>query len=284
MVPKAFARAFSGESRVSPERKNLLVRIATAVVGLPVIGVFVFWRDSRALAGLCLVVAALSLVEYTTLTMRGRPLAERAGTVLVGCGLFLALTLRPMQAGVWVLGSVMAIGLLLLPRAVDPPAAWTRLAAAGFGIFYVGGLLSALPLLHSFLGPAWVALVIAVTFGNDTGAYFVGRAFGKRKLAPAISPGKTVEGAVGGLAAGLLVTFAARALFMSELTVGDAVMIAVPSAIVGPAGDLVESLLKRAAGAKDSGRMLPGHGGILDRIDALLFVGAYVCLYATQLR
>jgi phosphatidate cytidylyltransferase len=269
---------------VRPERKNLLVRIATAVVGLPVVGVFVFWRDTRGLAGLCLVVAVLALVEYTGLTMRGRPLAERAGTVLVGCGLFLAITLRPVQAAVWMLASVMAVGLVVLPRAVDLPAAWARMAAAGFGVFYIGGLLAALPILHTFFGPAWVALAIAVSFGNDTGAYFTGRALGKRKLAPAISPGKTVEGALGGLAANLLVVFAARSFFMPELTVRDAAMIAVPSAIVGPAGDLVESLLKRAAGAKDSGRLLPGHGGILDRIDALLFVGAYVCFYAMQLR
>jgi len=73
-------------------------------------------------------------------------------------------------------------------------------------------------------------------------------------------------------------------LFLPELSVLDCLMIGVPAAVVGPAGDLVESLLKRAAGAKDSGRLIPGHGGLLDRIDALLFVGGYVCLYATQLR
>ena len=269
---------------MTPERKNLLARIATAVVGLPVIGVVVFWRDTRAFGGLCLAVAALALVEYTGLTLRGRPLSERAGTVLVGCALFLALGLRPSYALAWVLASLMAVGLVFLPRAVDPPAAWARLLAAEFGVFYVGGLLVALPLLHAGMGPAWVALAIAVSFGNDTGAYFAGRSLGKHKLAPAISPAKTIEGAVGGLLANLLVVFMARGLFMSDLTVRDAVMLAIPTAIVGPAGDLLESLLKRAAGAKDSGRLLPGHGGILDRIDALLFVGAYVFLYATQLR
>jgi len=269
---------------VTPARKNLLVRIATAVIGLPVIGTFVLWHDTRGLGGLCLVVAVLALVEYTGLALRGGSPVERGGTVLIGCGLFLALTLGPDHALVWLVASVMAVGLLFLPHAADPRTAWPRLAAAGFGVFYVGGLLAALPILHAQFGPAWVALAIAVSFGNDTGAYFAGRAFGRHKLAPAISPGKTVEGAVGGLAANLLILFAARAFFMPELALRDTMLLAVPSAIVGPVGDLVESLLKRAAGAKDSGRLVPGHGGILDRIDALLFVGAYVCLYATLLR
>jgi phosphatidate cytidylyltransferase len=269
---------------VTPNTKNLLVRIATAVVGLPVVGAFVFWPDPRGLGALCLLVAALSLVEYVGLTLRGRPLAERFGTVLVGCALFLALVIRPAQGLVWLLGSVVAIALLFLPTASQPQSAWTRLTAAGFGVFYVGGLLAAVPILHGSLGPAWVALVVALSFGNDTGAYFAGRGFGKHKLAPAISPGKTIEGALGGLVANLVIVAVAKAFFMTELTVRDVVMLAVPAAIVGPAGDLVESLLKRAAGAKDSGRLLPGHGGILDRIDALLFVGAYVCIYALQLR
>jgi phosphatidate cytidylyltransferase len=269
---------------VTAARNNLLVRIATAVVGLPVIGAFVFWHDSRGFGALCLVAAALALVEYTGLTLRGCTLVERAGTVLVGCCLFLVLTLGHEHAPVWLVASVIAVALLFLPRATEPAAAWARLAAAGFGVLYVGGLLAALPILHARFGPAWVALAIALSFGNDTGAYFAGRALGKRKLAPAISPGKTIEGAIGGLLANLIVALVARQFFMPELSLRDAIMIAVPSAIVGPAGDLMESLLKRAAGAKDSGRLLPGHGGILDRIDALLFVGTYVCLYALYLR
>jgi len=269
---------------LSPGQKDLLFRVSTAAVGLPIVGALVFWHDSRGFTALCLLVALLALAEYTALTMPGRPVAERIGIVLVGCGLFLGLTIRPELGLAWLFASVLACALLLLPRATDLPAAWTRMAQAGFGVFYVGGLLAALPLLHARMGSAWVALAIAVTFGNDTGAYFVGRAFGRHKLAPAISPGKTIEGAVGGLAASLAVVIAARELFMPALTLRDCAMIGVPAAIVGPAGDLTESLLKRAAGAKDSGRLLPGHGGILDRIDALLFVGAYVGLYAICLR
>lgn len=269
---------------MKPEGRNLFVRVATAAVGLPVVGFLVFWREPRGFLVLCLVAAVLSLVEYTGLTMRGRPAPERAGVVLIGAGLFLGLALQPATALAWLFAAVLAMGLLLLPRAVDLPTAWHRLAAAGFGVFYVGGLLAALPLLHGHMGPAWVALVFAVTFANDTGAYFAGRAFGRHKLAPAISPGKTLEGAVGGLAASLIVVFVARGLFMPMLTVRDCLMIGIPAAILGPVGDLVESLIKRSAGAKDSGRLIPGHGGILDRIDALLFAGAYVYLYATQLR
>lgn len=268
---------------MTPERKNLLVRIATAAVGLPLVGLFVFWDDTRGLGSLCLVVAVLALFEYTGLTLPGRPWAERLGTILVGCALYLGLVLRPRQATVWMLSAPIAVALLFLVRAVDPRAAWSRLVAAGFGVFYIGGLLAALTVLHATQGPAWLALAIALSFGNDTGAYFAGRAFGRHKLAPAISPGKTVEGAAGGLAANLLIAFAAT-IFMSELRAADALFLAVPAAIVGPAGDLLESLLKRAAAAKDSGRLLPGHGGMLDRIDALLFVGAYVYIYATQLR
>ena len=264
---------------VKPDQKNLLVRIASAVVALPIVGVFVFWREPLGLAALCLVVAVQGLHEYTSMTMAGRPAGERAGVLLVGAGLYLGLYFRPELGALWFLAATLAVAMLILVRAVDIPAAGARLFAAEFGVFYIGGLLVALPLLHRSPGPAWVALAIAVTFANDTGAYFVGRAFGRHKLAPILSPGKTVEGGVGGLAAGLTVTFVAGWAFMPSLSIADRVAIGVVSGIVGPAGDLVESLIKRAAGVKDSGRSIPGHGGVLDRIDALLFVGAYVYLH-----
>jgi phosphatidate cytidylyltransferase len=269
---------------VKPDQKNLLVRIASALVALPVVGVIVFWREPLGLAALCLVVVVQALREYTSMTMPGRPAAERAGVVLVGTGLYLALYLRPELGALWFLAATLAVAILMLVRAVDLPAAGARLFAAEFGVFYIGGLLAALPLLHRSSGPAWVALTIAVTFANDTGAYFVGRALGRHKLAPTLSPGKTVEGGVGGLAAGLTLTFVAGWAFMPALSVGDRVAIGLVAGVVGPAGDLVESLIKRAAGVKDSGRSIPGHGGVLDRIDALLFVGAYVYLHVNLFR
>jgi phosphatidate cytidylyltransferase len=133
-------------------------------------------------------------------------------------------------------------------------------------------------------GAFWVFVAVAVTFANDTGAYFAGRALGRHKLYPAISPAKTVEGWAGGLVASVGVVFLARATFFPALTVADCLLVAVPAAFLGPAGDLVESMLKRSGGVKDSGRLLPGHGGMLDRIDALLFVGAWVYAFARHLR
>ena len=127
-------------------------------------------------------------------------------------------------------------------------------------------------------------LAIALTFSNDTGAYFAGRGLGRHKLYPAVSPAKTVEGAVGGMLAGLLVLLGARATFVPWLTIGDCLLAALPAGVLGPIGDLVESLIKRAFGVKDSGRLIPGHGGILDRIDALLFVSAWLYVYALYLR
>lgn len=261
-----------------PGQKNLLVRITSALVGLPIVGLLVFWREPLGLLALCLVVAVLALREYTAMTMPGRPAAERAGVVLAGVGLFFALYFWPDLGALWFLAATLAVALLILVRAVDLPAAGARLFAAEFGVIYVGGLLAALPLLHR-IGSAWLALTIAVTFANDTGAYFVGRAFGRHKLAPALSPGKTIEGALGGLAAGLTVTFVTGWAFMPSLSITDRLAIGLVAGVVGPAGDLVESLMKRAAGVKDSGRSIPGHGGMLDRIDALLFVGAYVYLH-----
>lgn len=264
---------------VKPDQKNLLVRIASAVVALPVVGLLVFWRQPLGMAALCFVVAVQGLREYTSMTMAGQPASERTGVVLVGAGLYLGLCFRPEIGTLWFLAAILAVSTLILARAVDIPAASSRLFAAEFGVFYIGGLLAALPLLHRSSGSGWVALAIAVTFANDTGAYFVGRAFGRHKMAPTLSPGKTVEGLLGGLAAGLTVTFVTGWVFMPSLSIADRLAIGLVSGVVGPAGDLVESLIKRAAGAKDSGRSIPGHGGVLDRIDALLFVGAYVYLH-----
>jgi phosphatidate cytidylyltransferase len=129
----------------------------------------------------------------------------------------------------------------------------------------------------------WVVLACALTWLDDTGAYFAGRAFGRHKLLPKVSPKKTWEGFAGGWLASLAAAFAVRAIGFHALSVVDCLVLGLLAGIVGPTGDLSESLLKRSLDVKDSGRILPGHGGILDRIDALLFNGVLVFVYADAL-
>jgi phosphatidate cytidylyltransferase len=267
--------------------RNLLLRTASALVAIPLLFALVLWRQPLGFAALVLLAIAIGLDEFAQLTVGNQGARARVVLVVLGTAFAAAVYLRPDRAYFWGLGAVILLALDCLASApADLTFATRRLGMSVFGIFYVGGLLIALPLLRRDLadGSWWVIAVFVVTFANDTGAYFTGRALGRHKLAPTISPGKSIEGAVGGLFAGIGVLLAYRALFFPHLQVMDAIVIGAVAGVLGPAGDLTESMLKRAAGAKDSGRLIPGHGGMLDRIDALLFIGAYVLVHARLFR
>jgi phosphatidate cytidylyltransferase len=140
------------------------------------------------------------------------------------------------------------------------------------GSLYIPLLLSHLVMLRAGdHGVAWVFFVVSVIFGGDIGAFYAGTYLGRNKLCPSVSPKKTIEGALGGLAANLLVGSLFFLFVLPPLPWGVGLIALLGMGAVGQAGDLFESVLKRAAGVKDSGGILPGHGGILDRIDALLF-------------
>jgi len=265
---------------------NLAQRALSALVALPLLGLLVFWRQRLGFGLLVLLVAGLGLHEYGSIALADAPRSVRTGVIAAGVGLAAGLYFRADLALVWFLAALVAVSFLILVQPGEIAAATARLGKATFGILYLGALAAPIALMQRDLpfGPEWVLTVVAVSFANDTGAYFAGRALGRHKLYPLISPSKTVEGAIGGLAAGVLMMFIARATYFGALTVADCLLVAIPAAFVGPIGDLVESMLKRSAGVKDSGRLIPGHGGVLDRIDALLFVGAWVYAYALHLR
>ena len=133
-------------------------------------------------------------------------------------------------------------------------------------------------------GWAWIYVALSIAWISDTGAYFAGRFLGPRiprKLYEAVSPKKTVVGFFGGIAGSYAALVVAKLWYFPALSWADTALIAVPANLLGQMGDLAESLIKRSVGVKDSGTLLPGHGGMLDRIDALLFVVPWVWAYAT---
>ncbi len=141
-----------------------------------------------------------------------------------------------------------------------------------FGLFYLVFLPLYFPLLSdSGYSIHWTLLFLFIVWGGDTGAYFVGRAYGRRKLFPTISPQKTWEGFAGGLVTGLVITIIYKLLFFQKLGWGGAIVTPLLVGAIAPVGDLAESFMKRAYDLKDSGTILPGHGGVLDRFDAVLF-------------
>lgn len=168
------------------------------------------------------------------------------------------------------------ICLIPLPRKEGAFATWAWTVA---GILYVGWLLSYLVALRGLdAGRDWVFLALAATFGSDTAAFFVGRALGRHRLAPSISPGKTWEGAIAGVFGAIIISLLFTLLI--PLSYGQAIFLGVLVSVFGQLGDLVESLLKRNMGVKDSSKLIPGHGGVLDRMDSIVFAGVavYYCV------
>ncbi|MDP9381390.1 MAG: phosphatidate cytidylyltransferase [Chloroflexota bacterium] len=225
------------------------------------------------LAPVLLALAGVGLLEmYNLLSRSGHALP-----VPLGLGLVFLLILSGTSGP----PALLNLGVLLAGAA---PLAWVMLkgpvsgmlevwALAALGALYVGWPLAHVHLLrHLPDGQAWLALAIACTWATDTGAYIFGNLFGARKLAPSISPGKTIEGALGALlvtaAVGMLV---ARPVNL-QLGVVAAAFVSLGLSVVAQSGDLGESYMKRVAGVKDSGQLLPGHGGLLDRVDGLLWV------------
>ena len=184
---------------------------------------------------------------------------------------------------------------LLLTTAVVPPLIWLlsrRQKGEAFatwawtiaGILYVGWMLSHLVALRGLEGGRnWVFFVLFVTWLSDTTAFFTGRRLGRHKLAPNISPGKTWEGAIGGIcgAIAMSILFFTPTPFQLPLTYWKAIPLSVGVSILGQLGDLAESLLKRNMGVKDSGKLMPGHGGALDRMDSIIFASVAVYYYAS---
>jgi len=258
-------------------------RIFSALVAVPVI-ILLIWAGQNATAALIAAAAVLGIYEFYRLYVPDETFLKGLGGLTFAAGhrplLLLGLaggvlfTVEATLDSTFVLpliaGAVLVPMMLLVLRPADErqPAEW---AWTTIGMLLIGWTLSHGVLLRSAeQGREWVLTVVILTFAIDTTAYVVGRAIGRHRLAPSISPGKTWEGAVAGIIAGAGAAVAITKGFDIDIRIWQAVVLGLLVSVFAQIGDLAESMLKRAAGAKDAGQLIPGHGGILDRLDSLI--------------
>lgn len=179
---------------------------------------------------------------------------------------------------------LLATAIYFLFRFNDIRQVVAECGALAFGILYVPLLLGYLNMLRAGqMGIQWLFLMMFIVMCGDSAAYYLGSMFGRHKLYPAVSPNKSIEGALGGLGGSLLGSLLFRQLFFPEIGFGLCLAAALVVGAAGQLGDLFESLLKRSCGVKDSGTIIPGHGGVLDRLDSILFAAPLIWFFSTLL-
>lgn len=269
----------------------MLTRISTGLaMAAAIIGISVFTPPW----GLGLVVLGATFVVAGELMGVTRPDADAVERALFLAALLIAVLWPVVQpyapgyshiAALTAAFALLALGRIFRPDPIEESI--RRLGIDALGLLYVGLTFPLIYLLRDRPHGGWVViLVMAITFGQDTGAFFAGKFLGRHKLYPKLSPKKTVEGAVGGVATGVAFAFIARAVCpgLESLTSVDCLVLGAGGAAAGMLGDLFESMLKRAYDVKDSGTLIPGHGGLLDRIDGLLFCGPFAFYYLEAFR
>jgi len=272
-------------------------RILTAAVALPILLYTVWSKSPFPFVALALLVVLIALFEFYNLaratgvrTQRG--LGYVAAVAIVGC--FVVGNLE------WIAAALVLLTLASLARRIlqggELIDCLASVSVTVFGVAYVALLGGSLVGVR--MGPGvrmgsglrivddagysskLLTMFFAMVILTDTGAYYVGRAIGRHKLAPGISPGKTIEGSVGGFLFAVAAGAICRMTFFREVPLVDALVLGAAIGIISQIGDLAESMLKRGAGVKDSGTLLPGHGGILDRIDSVLFCAPILYFYS----
>lgn len=267
-------------------------RILTAIVALPIL-LYTVWSEIPyffvALAAVAILIALNEFYAIATKT-GARPFAlpgYGAALAVIACFIF--------QWPQWIVAAIAALSIITLAEAVfrheEMSAALASISATVFGVVYVAllaGFLIGVRMLPdgfaatptSHLASKLLTMFFAMVMMTDTGAYYTGRSIGRRKLAPRVSPGKTIEGSIGGFIAAIATGPLCKLIFFPEIPVVHAAALGAVIGIVGQVGDLAESLLKRGAGVKDSGQIMPGHGGMLDRVDSILFCAPLVYYYS----
>ena len=257
-------------------------RIYTVLLVVPLLYGAIRYLPPVAIAAIVATAGCLSLAELYRLCLQASSPRVASAIGLLGCVILIAGPLRPDLVQPGLLAAIVA--LLSIPLLIEIPLldSLRQGAIVLTGMLYIGLTLSYLVMTRLLpQGESLLIFLLLVTWVADTGAYYVGTLYGRRALAPRISPKKTVEGLAGGLIGATIAAFVARWSFLPEFSIVDTLVLAVVLTLAGLWGDLVESAIKRSAGAKDSGGLLPGHGGMLDRLDSLLFTAPAFYYYVT---
>jgi len=264
-----------------------LKRWLTSIVAIPFLVAIIIKAPPMLFAGFIGVVALIALWEYYPIALSGNkpegpPFIPALGVLVslavIGAAAAGSLELIPG----FLLINLIGAAVLSMSHFGKNPQILTMVSAQIQGLIYIPLSLATIVLLRNGSdGVAWVFFLLFIVFSGDVGAFYAGRFFGRRKLSPTISPGKTVEGAIGGLLTSIVVGFGFHLIFLPHLNPVAVLGLLICVNSAAQAGDLFESELKRAAGVKDSGSILPGHGGILDRIDALLFAAPVAWIFKT---
>ncbi len=253
-------------------------RVLTAAVLIPLVVYVVLWANFWIFLAVLVTVSFLCYREYDAIAAdygfgAPGPLGYGAGVVLL-----------VWEGDAWLAATIIAlVALAVAMRAEEPGAALPRAALLVTGILYVFGCWKcALPLREQ--SPYWLMYALLLNWVGDAGAYYVGRRYGRHKMAPRTSPQKSWEGAAASLVASVAVGGAYLVRFVPEVSVAAAIALSATANAAGQIGDLAESTMKRGVGMKDSGGILPGHGGFLDRVDSTLFALPVIYAYVKLVR
>jgi len=277
-------------SAASPRNKGSLAqRLLSAAILLPLLIVLAWWSVWSVAAAVALA-TVVGLIELYSAFRQGGYQPRTLVGIGSGLAIIIAIGFQPLVAFDLLLPIVTCVVIVSLVAEMAYPQQPGSLPSWGLtfaGAFYIAWLLSHFILLRSLGAPAlhdtiltqlgmqpgvaWIYCCCAITWLQDTSAYFIGRRFGRHKLAPILSPKKTWEGAAGGMIGAIFTGVVCVLLLGLPITLLQGALLGVVGGIVGPLGDLSESLIKRQVGLKDAGNLIPGHGGILDRADSLLF-------------
>jgi phosphatidate cytidylyltransferase len=260
-----------------------MTRVVSAAILLPILFGTVWFLPPVATLVLAELAAVLAFVEYAGLasalgatiprTLSGAAVLAACASVGVGAG----------GTEIVLLSAMLVIGAAAVAAGRPGPDILRDAAAALFPVLYIGLPLGALAATR-LAGREAIVLLAGAIIASDSGQYYTGRAFGRRKLAPGISPKKTVEGAIGGVVIGGAAMIAGGLSVFPSASVGMLLLMSLAVVTLGIVGDLFESLLKRSAGVKDSSSLIPGHGGVLDRIDSWLFAGPVFYVFVRYLQ